>query len=65
MVPPFLAYYGALTGNKTILQESFDQVRLYRDALRDEKTGLWRHTALGNSTDDNLWATGAHGTQYF
>jgi rhamnogalacturonyl hydrolase YesR len=58
MVPPFLATYGAFQKNLTLLEESFNQISLYRDALHDEATGLWRHIALGNWTDDNLWATG-------
>ena len=38
MVPPYLAYYGALsTGNEsiTLLQEAYDQCRAYREILRD------------------------------
>ena len=26
MVPPFLAYYGVLTGNQTLVQEAYQQV---------------------------------------
>lgn len=26
MVPPFLAYYGVLTGNETLVQEAYQQV---------------------------------------
>ena len=29
MVPPFLAYYGITTGNQSMLQEAYEQVRLY------------------------------------
>lgn len=62
MVPPFIAYYGALEGGyaaQALLQVAYDQCRLYRDALRDP-SGLWRHIALGNWTDDTHWATGAY-----
>lgn len=61
MVPPFLAYYGAFQQGdfkSWLLQASYDQCRLYRNYLHDSATGLWRHIALGGSSDDNLWATG-------
>jgi len=61
MVPPFIAYYGALQGGPTgdsLLQVAYEQVKLYRDVLFDESVGLWRHIALGNSTDPTHWGTG-------
>ncbi|KAA1465990.1 Six-hairpin glycosidase [Dentipellis sp. KUC8613] len=61
MAPPFIAYYGALQGGKAgqaLLQEAYDQCRLYRDVLRDPQTGLWHHILLGDGTDDSLWGTG-------
>jgi rhamnogalacturonyl hydrolase YesR len=61
MVPPFIAYYGALQGGPTgdsLLQVAYEQVKLYRDVLFDEPVGLWRHIALGNSTDRTHWGTG-------
>lgn len=61
MVPPFIAYYGALQGGQAaedLLQEAYDQCRLYRDGLRDEG-GLWRHIALGDWQDATHWGTGA------
>lgn len=58
MFPPFIAYYGALQGDSVLLKEAYTQISLYRDALRDENSGLWRHIALGDWQDDNLWATG-------
>ncbi|KAJ3574544.1 hypothetical protein NP233_g1709 [Leucocoprinus birnbaumii] len=60
MVPPFIAYYGALQGGddgQQLLQEAYDQCRLYRDALADE-SGLWKHVTLGSWQDNNHWATG-------
>ncbi|KAF8665575.1 hypothetical protein AX16_000033 [Volvariella volvacea WC 439] len=60
MVPPFIAYFGALQGGRggrELLQTSYDQCRLYREALRDEG-GLWRHIAHGNWQDPTHWATG-------
>ena len=33
MVPPFLAYYGAATGNMSVARMAWDQIRLYRQYL--------------------------------
>ncbi|KZT60763.1 hypothetical protein CALCODRAFT_522895 [Calocera cornea HHB12733] len=57
MTPPFIAYYGAVTQNQTLLALAYQQISLYRDALRDS-SGLWRHIAMGSGTDDGHWATG-------
>ena len=63
MGPPFLAYYGAVTKNQTLLQLAFDNIRLYRDALiQDGPTGkLWAHIYSDDTEsfkDPGLWATG-------
>jgi rhamnogalacturonyl hydrolase YesR len=59
MVPPFLAYYGMITSNTTVLEEAYTQIKLYRNYLRDPSTGLWRHVVLGeDGQDPGLWATG-------
>ncbi|EJD06353.1 Six-hairpin glycosidase [Fomitiporia mediterranea MF3/22] len=63
MGPPFLAYYGAVTGNQSLLQMAYDDVRLYRDALLiDGPTGkLWAHIyneSAGEFADEGLWASG-------
>ncbi|KAH8977032.1 glycoside hydrolase family 105 protein [Lactarius hatsudake] len=59
MVPPFLAYYGITTGNQSMLQEAYNQVKLYRSYLRDALAGgLWRHIILGTDTDPGHWSTG-------
>ncbi|GAA5994052.1 hypothetical protein JCM5350_004660 [Sporobolomyces pararoseus] len=58
MVPPFLAYYGALTKNTSLLDAAYDQCRLYRQYLLAPNIGLWRHIALGDSPDPGLWSTG-------
>jgi rhamnogalacturonyl hydrolase YesR len=42
MVPPFLAVYGAIQRNITLMDEAYSQIKLYRDALRDD-SGLWKH----------------------
>lgn len=57
MVPPFLAYYGAVTSNKTLIAESFNQIKLYREVLLD-KAGYWQHIRLGSWEDQGIWTTG-------
>jgi hypothetical protein len=58
MAPPFLAYYGVVTGNKTLIQESVRQISLYRNNLKDSSSGLWRHITLGPPVDSSYWSTG-------
>ncbi|KAG9075342.1 hypothetical protein FS749_012997 [Ceratobasidium sp. UAMH 11750] len=58
MVPPFLAYFGALHGDIGIIRTAYDQIRLYRDLLFDGTVGLWRHIVLGNGEDTGHWSTG-------
>lgn len=61
MVPPFIAYYGALTHNQTLLLEAYKQIKLYRKYLRDDKAnGLWMHVVLGSHgfNDEGHWSTG-------
>ncbi|WVQ75720.1 hypothetical protein IAR50_005350 [Cryptococcus sp. DSM 104548] len=60
MVPPFLAYYGALQSNVSLLQTAYTQISLYRDALKQD-SGLWKHILNqdGKGTkDEGVWATG-------
>ena len=40
-VPPFLAYYAALTSNQTMMTEAYNQCRLYRQYLGSD-SGLWK-----------------------
>jgi rhamnogalacturonyl hydrolase YesR len=59
MVPPFLAYYGVISRNRTLIEESYTQIKLYRSYLRDNTTGMWRHVLLGTSNnDEGFWSTG-------
>ena len=67
MVPPFLAYYGAATGNESVARMAYDQIRLYRQYLKDNGTssgkgpstnGLWQHMAFGSGADGGFWSTG-------
>lgn len=60
MVPPFLAYYGVLTQNSTLLWEAYQQINLYRNYLRDTSANnLWKHILLGKSgNDEGHWSTG-------
>ena len=59
MVPPFLAYYGVIAQNRTLLEESYTQIKLYRSYLRDPTVNIWKHVLLGTSgNDDGYWSTG-------
>jgi len=61
MVPPFLAYYGVITRNRTVVVEAYNQLRLYRQYLRDPRQGMWRHVVLGTGgqpNDPGYWSTG-------
>ncbi|EPQ31971.1 uncharacterized protein PFL1_00169 [Pseudozyma flocculosa PF-1] len=64
MGPPFIAYYGLMTRNDSLLQLAYDQVRLYRDGLRyTEGNGanLWGHIRFADNatwTDAGTWVTG-------
>lgn len=63
MVPPFLAYFGLLTNNQTLLTDAYTQISLYRKYLRDTAAGnLWAHIVLGNGSevanDPGHWSTG-------
>ncbi|KAF6753906.1 Six-hairpin glycosidase-like protein [Ephemerocybe angulata] len=59
MVPPFLAYYGVITNDRTPLDQAYEQIKQYRAQLYDSNAGAWKHIVGGNSgTDDSFWATG-------
>jgi hypothetical protein len=60
MVPPFLAYYGMISENQTLLSEAYNQISLYRTYLRDSNANnLWYHIVGGVSGADlGHWATG-------
>ncbi|KAF7791993.1 hypothetical protein EIP86_003020 [Pleurotus ostreatoroseus] len=59
MVPPYMAYYGVLTDNQTLVSQSYEQIRLYRQYLRDEGAGgLWKHVLMGEWEDQGHWSTG-------
>ncbi|KAF8499997.1 Six-hairpin glycosidase [Hysterangium stoloniferum] len=58
MAPPFLAYYGVMTQNKSLVAESYNQIRLYRNYLRDPTVSLWRHIVMGSGDDPGHWSTG-------
>ncbi|CBQ72768.1 conserved hypothetical protein [Sporisorium reilianum SRZ2] len=64
MMPPFLSFYGLLTRNNTLLQTAYDQIRLYRNAMRltsGASRNLWGHILLPDNstwTDGGAWATG-------
>jgi hypothetical protein len=63
MVPPFLAHYGVITRNLTLLTlltDAYNQIQLYHPYLRDPSANyLWKHIVLGtNGTDPGHWSTG-------
>ncbi|KAI0086828.1 Six-hairpin glycosidase [Irpex rosettiformis] len=60
MVPPFLAYYGVVTANQSLVEEGYKQIKLYRSYLQDTSArGLWHHIVMGNNgTDPGHWSTG-------
>ena len=63
MAPPFLAYYGALAQNQSLLQFAYDNLAWYRDALLvNGSTGpLLAHIFDEDAesfTDEGIWATG-------
>jgi rhamnogalacturonyl hydrolase YesR len=61
MAPPFIAYFGVLNGGAgelPLLQIAYQQCRLYREALQDPESGLWRHVVMGSWQDNTHWATG-------
>lgn len=53
-----MAYYGVIYNDVTVMQDAYDQCRLYRQYLRDPTTGLWKHIVLGNFQDYGYWGTG-------
>lgn len=63
MVPPFIAYFGALeTGDAKLwlLREGYNQCKEYREVLRDN-SGLWQHIVLGTGLQDTThWGTGKY-----
>ncbi|KAF8581962.1 Six-hairpin glycosidase [Ramaria rubella] len=59
MAPPFLAYYGVLNQNQSLIAESYNQIKLYRNYLRDAKAdNLWQHIVMGSGEDPGHWSTG-------
>ncbi|KAJ8087296.1 hypothetical protein PM082_006126 [Marasmius tenuissimus] len=62
MVPPFIAYYGALTQNQTLISDAYGQIKLYRDSLRDkDANNLWKHIVAPSNeskADEGHWSTG-------
>ncbi|KAI0044627.1 hypothetical protein FA95DRAFT_1496728 [Auriscalpium vulgare] len=60
MVPPFLAFYGVTTNNRSMVEAAYTQIKLYRNYLSDSTTkGLWKHIVLGQTgNDEGHWSTG-------
>ncbi|KZT53077.1 Six-hairpin glycosidase [Calocera cornea HHB12733] len=58
---PFLAYYGLVTKNQTLLQTAFEQCELYRQALFEPQYGMWGHIYSEDTqswSDEGIWASG-------
>lgn len=61
MMPPFLAAYGLYTNNQSLLQTAYDQIRLYRQAMRfpdGPGEGLWGHILAYNANGTARWLDG-------
>jgi hypothetical protein len=60
MVPPFLAYYGVIFRDVTVLFKAYYQIKLYRSYLMDTTSnGLWGHVLLGGGAEcQGHWSTG-------
>ncbi|KAI9614248.1 hypothetical protein H4Q26_009391 [Puccinia striiformis f. sp. tritici PST-130] len=58
MAPPFLAYYGAVTSNATLLRIAYNQAKQYRTILQDGKLKVWGHILQGSWQDKDFWSTG-------
>jgi len=60
MVPPFIAYYGMMSQNRTLLLEAYNQIKLYHNYLSDPKAqDRWKHVLLGpTNNDEGYWTTG-------
>ncbi|KAF9254687.1 hypothetical protein L218DRAFT_885743 [Marasmius fiardii PR-910] len=59
MAPPFIAYYGAATGDLRYLEEGINQCGLYRQVLRDvTRSNLWKHIVGPTHPDPGVWSTG-------
>ncbi|KAG0144316.1 hypothetical protein CROQUDRAFT_724086 [Cronartium quercuum f. sp. fusiforme G11] len=59
MVPPFLAWTGAISSDFSILENSYRQCLLYRKRLIDPNgSGTWRHILGGSWNETGLWSTG-------
>ena len=68
MGPPFLAAYGVMTGNETLVRMAYEQLQLQRAALRITRgpgTGLWHHIVQFNGRnktphpiDSRAWLSG-------
>ncbi|EGG11285.1 uncharacterized protein MELLADRAFT_90741 [Melampsora larici-populina 98AG31] len=58
MVPPFIAYLGAMNSDYAVLENSYLQCKYNRDVLLDPKSRTWRHILKGSFQDTGIWSTG-------
>ncbi|KZO90365.1 Six-hairpin glycosidase [Calocera viscosa TUFC12733] len=58
---PYIAYYGSVTRNQTLLQTAYEQCMLYREALFEPEYGMWGHIYSEDTqswSDEGIWASG-------
>jgi hypothetical protein len=59
MLPPFMAYYAAMTNNETMMRDAYSQCQLYRKYLYDDDVQLykresWSHPSVERSGSREL-----------
>ncbi|KAF8311472.1 hypothetical protein DL93DRAFT_2169008 [Clavulina sp. PMI_390] len=62
MAPPFIAYYGAINNDQSLVQLGYQQVEAYHTLLLDANVRLLEHILYGNMNstppDHGHWSTG-------
>lgn len=48
------AYWGVLNSNITVAREAYNQIKYYRELLRDPDTHLWKHTTNNGDWEGEL-----------
>ncbi|EEB99762.1 hypothetical protein MPER_00478, partial [Moniliophthora perniciosa FA553] len=59
MAPPFIAYFGFVYDNATLIEIAVEQFKLYREVLLSpNQPPLWRHIVGNLHPDPGVWSTG-------
>lgn len=58
MAPPFIAYYAFAADDSEAIKTAIMQCFLYRQVLKPNDTGLWKHIVGPENQDLGLWSTG-------